>query len=65
MLDDVAAYREAILRALLALKDETGAPRLDEATATRLLAQLSDQELQDGMLFNTPQEVAELIWEVG
>ena len=38
---------------------------MDEASAKELLRQLSDEELEEGMLFNTPEDVAEVLSEVG
>lgn len=59
-----AEYRQAVLRCILDAKAEDGSPRTDEATAIHYLDSLSDQELEEGMLFNTPQEVAEMVLEV-
>lgn len=56
----VAEYRQAVLQA----KDKDGAPLTDEETAKTYLDSLSDNELEEGMLFNTPEEVAEMVLEI-
>lgn len=60
----VAEYRQAILDRILDAKKEDGTPRTDEATAADYLDSLSDTELEEGMLFNSPEEVAEMVLEV-
>lgn len=60
----VAEYRQAVLQAILQAKDKDGAPRNDEETAKTYLDSLSDNELEEGMLFNTPEEVAEMVLEI-
>lgn len=61
---DIQAYREAILKAVLERKDpKDGLPIISEKEARQLLAQLSDDELADGMLFNSPDDVADIILE--
>lgn len=47
----VAEYRQAVLQAILQAKDKDGAPRTDEETAKTYLDSLSDNELEEGMLF--------------
>lgn len=58
-------YRQAILRALLDMKDASGNAKLSAEQAQRLSEEFSDEELSDGMPFNTPEEVAELLAESG
>lgn len=58
---DLEEYRTAILRALMQASDADGTPKLTKAEAEALVAELSDNELSDGMPFNTPEEVAELL----
>lgn len=58
----VAEYRQAVLQAIL--QDKDGAPRTDEETAKTYLDSLSDADLEEGMLFNTPEEVAEMVLEI-
>lgn len=60
----VAKYRQAVLEAILQAKDKDGAPLTDEETAKSYLDSLSDDELEEGMLFNTPEEVAEMVLEI-
>jgi hypothetical protein len=54
---EVEEYRNKILEILLSAKDDEGNARLTE--------KFSDQELLDGMDFNTPEEVAEMLLESG
>ena len=57
----VDEYRAAILDAMLQLKDNEGNARITEADANDILKGFTDDELNDGILFNTPEEVAELL----
>lgn len=59
----VDEYRAAILDAMLQLKDNEGNARITEADAKDILKDFTDDELNDGILFNTPEEVAELLAE--
>lgn len=59
----VDEYRAAILDAMLQLKDNEGNARITEADAKDMLKGFTDDELNDGILFNTPEEVAELLAE--
>ena len=59
----VDEYRAAILDAMLQLKDDEGNARITEADAKDILKGFTDDELNDGILFNTPEEVAELLAE--
>ena len=59
----VYEYRAAILDAMLQLKDNEGNARITEADAKDILKGFTDDELNDGILFNTPEEVAELLVE--
>lgn len=59
----VDEYRAAILDAMLQLKDNEGNARITEADAKDILKGFTDDELNDGILFNTPEEVAELLVE--
>ena len=61
----IEEYRQEILSILLNVKNNKGELRFDEASAKELLRQLSDEELEEGMLFNTPEDVAEVLSEVG
>ena len=62
---EVEEYRQQILDLLLQARDDKGEPRLTEKAAVALSKELSDQELLDGIDFNTPEEVAELLLEAG
>lgn len=59
----VDEYRAAILDAMLQLKGNDGNARMTEAEAKDILKGFTDSELNDGILFNTPEEVAELLAE--
>lgn len=59
----VDEYRAAILDAMLQLKGNDGNARMTEAEAKDILKGFTDDELNDGILFNTPEEVAELLAE--
>ena len=61
----IEEYRQEILSILLNVKNKKDELRFDEASAKELLRQLSDEELEEGMLFNTPEDVAEVLSEVG
>ena len=61
----IEEYRQQILTSLLAKANSKGEPPFDEAAAKELLAQLSDEELEEGIMFNTPDDVAEVLSEVG
>ncbi len=56
-------YRAAILKALLDAKNEDGTPVITEKEAQEALNDFTDEALQDGMLWNTPQDVADIILE--
>ncbi len=62
---EVDEYRSKILELLLNARDAEGTPRLTEKEAKDLSDEFSDQELLDGMPFNTPEEVAEMLLESG
>ncbi len=56
-------YRAAILQCLLDAKNEDGTPILTEKEAREALKGFTDDELQDGILWNSPEEVAGIILE--
>ena len=58
----IEEYRKQILSSLLAKTNSKGEPRFDESSAKELL---SDEELEDAILFNTPEDVAETLSEIG
>ncbi len=64
-MEQVKAFRAEILEILRQAKDKNGNPRFDEKQAIALSEELSDEELLEGIDFNTPAEVAELLLESG
>ena len=64
-MENVDQYREKILQQLLAARDDKGELRLTEKAAKELSEEFSDQALLDGMDFNTPEEVAEMLLDAG
>lgn len=63
-MDKIQEFRAAVLKILLEAKDKKGEPRFTESDAKRLLAELRDDEIKDGLPFNTPEDVAEVLLEV-
>lgn len=64
-MEEVGQYRRKILDILLSAKDDDGNPRLTEKKAKDLSEEFTDQELIDGMDFNTPEEVAQMLLDSG
>ena len=60
---NIEEYRAAILQCLLEAKNEDGTPIISDKEAREALNGFTDDELQDGILWNTPQDVAEIILE--
>lgn len=60
----IEEYKDAILKAMLDIKDVDGLAKITESDAKELLNELTDSELEDGILFNNPEEVAELLMSV-
>ena len=60
---NIEEYRAAVLQCLLDAKNEDGSPVVSEKEAREALNEFSDDELQDGILWNTPEDVAEIILE--
>ncbi len=58
-------YREVIIATLLSNNKAKDKSIITEAQARDLLAELTDEELEEGMLFNTPEDVANLLLEIG
>lgn len=48
---------------LLEAKNKKGEPRFTNESAKALLGELTDEEIADGLLFNTPQDVADVLLE--
>ena len=61
--EEITQYRDKILQALLAERDDKPA-RVTEKEARELLDELTDNELADGIAFNSPEEIADLLLEV-
>lgn len=59
----IEEYRAAILQALLDAKDEDGNPAIEKKVAEEALNGFTDDELQDGILWNSPEDVAQIILE--
>lgn len=64
-MDDIQQFRSQVIAALAAATDGEGRPRLTESQVRKLGRELTDDEIADGMLFNTPDEVAELLLDSG
>ncbi|HAT62647.1 MAG TPA: hypothetical protein DCS83_08945 [Prevotella sp.] len=60
---DIKQYRQAITDILANSRDEEGNIRMTEQEIHEILDDFSDEELEDGMLFNSPEDVAEIILE--
>lgn len=61
--EEITQYRDKILQALLAERDDKP-ERVTEKEARKLLDELTDNELADGIAFNSPEEIADLLLEV-
>ena len=59
----IEEYRAAIMKVLLDAKNEDGTPTITEKEAKEALNGFTDDELQDGILWNTPEDVAAIILE--
>lgn len=60
---DIKQYRQAIIDILSNSQDEKGNIRMTEQEIHDILDDFSDEELEYGMPFNTPEDVAEIILE--
>ena len=60
---DISEYRQLILDDLLMRKNAKGEPMIEEDIAKSWLNELSNEELEEGMLFNEPKDVADIIIE--
>lgn len=60
---DLQEYKQLILDDLLIRITKSGEPMIDEHTAIELLNSIDDEDLLDGMLFNEPKDVADVIIE--
>lgn len=59
----IEEYRAAVLQALLDAKNEDGTPAITPKEAQEALNGFTNDELQDGILWNSPEDVAEIILE--
>lgn len=59
----IEEYRAAIFQALLDAQNEDGTQLLSEKEAREALNGFTDDELQDGILWNSPEDVANIILE--
>lgn len=59
----IEEYRAAIYQILIDAKNEDGTSVLSEKEAREALNGFTDDELQDGILWNTPEDVAGIILE--
>lgn len=60
-MQNVKEYREAIYQAMITMLDEQGNPLISPKEARRIVDDFSDDELEDGILYNTPEEVASFL----
>ena len=61
MMMTIEEYRAAIYQILVDAKNEDGTPVLSEKEAREALNGFTDDELQDGILWDTPGDVAGII----
>lgn len=57
-MQDVKEYREAIYQAMIAMTDAEGNLLVSAEEAKAILDGFTDEELEDGILYNSPEEVA-------
>lgn len=58
---EIDNYRAAVLAAMMAKEDADGQKIMEETEAKSLLQGFTDDELIDGMPFNTPEEMADML----
>ena len=58
---EIDNYRAAVLAAITAKEDADGQKIMEETEAKSLLQGFTDNELIDGMPFNTPEEMADML----
>ncbi len=61
---DVHEFRQLVLDDLLARKNAKGEVAISEEKAKDLLNELTDDQLIEGMLFNEPKDVADIIIQI-
>lgn len=64
-MQNVDDYRQQILQCIEAAVTSKGELRYTSEQALALSKELTDEELIDGMDFNTPEEIAQLLMESG
>ena len=61
---DVHEFRQLVLDDLLARKNAKGEVAISEEQAKDLLNELTDDQLIEGMLFNEPKDIADIIIQI-
>lgn len=61
LMQDIHEYREAIYQAMIAMTDAEGLPLVSAEEARRIIDDFTDEELEDGILYNSPGEVAAIL----
>lgn len=61
---DVHEFRQLVLDDLLARKNAKGEVAISEEQAKDLLNELTDDQLIEGMIFNEPKDVADIIIQI-
>lgn len=62
-MDEIQKFRKEVVDILLTLKNKKGEQMMTESKANELCNILTDAELADGILFNSPEDVAQIIIE--
>lgn len=57
----IEEFRIAIFQAMLAIKDKDGSQKIDEKEARELLQTFTDDDLEFGIQFDTPEEIASML----
>lgn len=57
----IEEFRIAIFQAMLAIKDNDGNQKIDEKEARELLQTFTDDDLEFGIQFDTPEEIASML----
>lgn len=57
----IEEFRIAIFQAMLAIKDKNGNQKIDEKEARELLQTFTDDDLEFGIQFDTPEEIASML----
>ena len=62
-MDEIQKFRKEVVNILLTFKNKKGEQMMTESKANELCNILTDAELADGILFNSPEDVAQIIIE--